>query len=627
MQKRNAALTTLLWIGGLPALFWLLSHPSEQENSVLFGFSLTRLVIAALILLAVGGLAFLSGVILKQPEWWRKFTQKQASRLRSRNWIFSISLILFTAFFVIAALIILAVSPASLELTLLKTFVNSLGFTLAWLEIGILFLGLLLYLNTKHLVNWKTLFTPIRLATCLFILTVVYTVTVKVFMKLTWDIRMRHLEEFIFLPVLVFMIWALLYKSFSGRKWYAAASQALLLIAIGVTSYVIYRHSAQWMEWIHSPNKAYWPELAEAFLQGRLYLVNPSTQHDLTLYFGNWYVPNPPLPALVLMPLVAIFGAEKINMVLFSIVIGSINVVLVYLILDKASRLGLIPTNKAGNLLITTLFAFGTSHWWLSMMGMMWFVSQLLTLTFSALAVLGALHRKSPWWVGLCLGLSMLSRPNVFTLWPLLAGIALYFFYQEDGKFNFLRSMKWAVQSAIPIGLAGVLLLYYNYIRFGDFTDFGYVTINSAEWLMSAVKTYGIFNSHFLPINAKMMFLKRPYISFTDLCFYYSPSRDGVSILSMSPAIIYLFRRFKFNIWTAGAWISVILSIVLLLFYHNTGAAQLGYRYLMDFILPVLLLLGIGIGRISSWLFKALVVLSIASYALGIIWWFAKWWC
>jgi len=71
----------------------------------------------------------------------------------------------------------------------------------------------------------------------------------------------------------------------------------------------------------------------------------------------------------------------------------------------------------------------------------------------------------------------------------------------------------------------------------------------------------------------------------------------------------------------------VALTAGLLLFYHNTGAWQLGYRYLMDFILPVLLLLAIGVGRRPSWIFKGLALLSIMSNFFGIVWWFNRWWC
>jgi hypothetical protein len=78
------------------------------------------------------------------------------------------------------------------------------------------------------------------------------------------------------------------------------------------------------------------------------------------------------------------------------------------------------------------------------------------------------------------------------------------------------------------------------------------------------------------------------------------------------------------NWWAAGAWISVILSAGLLLIYHTTGASQLGYRYISDFILPVMLLVALGIGQRASLTFKILALFSILINAAGIIWWFGK---
>jgi hypothetical protein len=302
-------------------------------------------------------------------------------------------------------------------------------------------------------------------------------------------------------------------------------------------------------------------------------------------------------------------------------------VVLIYLILEQAARLEIIRTRRAGRLWLTALFALGTTFWWLSMMGRVWFTSQIFTVFFTALAVLFALKRWSPWLAGTGLGLAMLARPNVFTLWPLLLGLAVYLDHRERQSLRWKYITGWSLQSVIPLAAAAGALLYYNYIRFGHIFDFGYISVNSAEYIMSAAQTYGIFHPHFLARNAHMMFLKMPTIQMRGSCLYFSPSREGISILAMTPAVLYLFRRVKLNLWTAGAWTSVLMTAGLLLLYHNTGSWQLGYRYLMDFIIPVLLLMALGIGKRPSWLFKALVIASVAGNLAGIIWWFNKWPC
>ncbi|PKN87671.1 MAG: hypothetical protein CVU46_03495 [Chloroflexi bacterium HGW-Chloroflexi-8] len=626
-SKRISLVTAIQAITGALSIIVFLSSRSEQGSGFLFGYSLPRLLIAFTAFVIVLGLLGITFSEIKQIPGWLRLKQNLQVLFLNPWRVFILFALLFTFFLCIVAVLILAISPASKELVILQTILNNMGLLLIWFDfivLGIFYL-ILIYLRITH--RLKSILSPLQLAILFAIFTVIYFLTAKFYAKITWDLRMRNLEDFIFLPVLLFLSWGLLEQFFKEKTWSSVARRVLFLLAIGVVTYTIYRHTSQWMAWTNTPSKAYWHELAEAFMQGRLFLTNPDSQHDLTFFNGNWYVPNPPLPAFIIMPLVAIYGAAKTNTVLFSITIGAINAILVYLILEKASNLEMIPTKKSANLLITALFVFGTSHMWLAIMGRMWFISQLLTLTFAALALLFVLKRFSPWWIGLCLGLAVMSRPNIFTLWPLLAGIAFYFMYQTSGKVEWGNWFKWSFQSAVPVCLGVAGLLFYNFIRFGNIFDFGYVSINSSDWMMEAVQTYGMFNIHFLATNFNMMFLRIPQVSLTEGCLYYSATRDGVSVLSMTPALIYVVRRLKFNLWTIGAWISTFLTIILLLLYSNNGAWQLGYRYLMDFILPLLLLLAIGIGNRKSAIFVTLVVISIVSFFLGTIWWFNMWWC
>src|SRR5262245_34935113 len=53
----------------------------------------------------------------------------------------------------------------------------------------------------------------------------------------------------------------------------------------------------------------YFVRLADAFLNGRLYLLEaPSWLNELVPGGGGWYVVYPPVPALMLIPFVALFG-------------------------------------------------------------------------------------------------------------------------------------------------------------------------------------------------------------------------------------------------------------------------------------------------------------------------------
>ncbi len=621
------ALYAALGFCGLLATFFLLKTPSEPGAAFLFGYSRLRLALAAGGLSAALICLLISALILRRPGAWARFSTRLSTALRAPAAAFAALAVLFAIFLGISALLVLALSPAAAELVILKTVLKNLGGLLVWALAAIAVLAATLLANLEPGLRGKAFFTPLRLAVLLLILSLAYAITLRQYMTLTWDLRMRRLEEFIYLPVLVTLAWGLLQRYAGSRGWYPRASRLFLLLLIGVSVYTFYRHSAQWMGWIFTPSKAYWHDLADAFLHGRLYLIDPESTHDLTLFDGHWYVPNPPLPGLILVPFVALLGHDGVNMVLFSITLGAVNAVLLFLALEDAARLGMIPTGRCANLVLTALFAAGTSHWWLSIMGRMWFLSQLFTLFFVLLAGLLVLRRGSPWLVGLCLGLAMASRPNAFTLWPFLAGTALYLQQRDTGWPGWRAAMLWTAQTAMPVAAVTVGLLAYNYVRFADWFDFGYVTINSASFIMEAARTYGIFNAHFIPANFHMMFLKLPILQMRGACFYFSPTHEGVSILALTPAMIFVLRRPKMSGWATGAWLSILLSMGLLLFYHNTGAEQMGYRYLMDFILPMMLLLAVGVGKKPSWLFLLLCVASFVLNAAGILWWFGRWPC
>ncbi len=609
----------MIALGAAAALVGLLRLPSENVRAAWLGYSSSRLAVAALTGLLVLVFAFCTLAEGAQLPFWIKLSAKARAVFSRQGNIYWLAVPGLTILLVDTLLLVAALSPLAQAEPLLASLLQRMGLLWAWIDLAVLLLGWMALRNFKPS-GPEPVFTPLRWALLALVISLTFGVLIHAFNLLAGSNRFRQLEYYLQAPALIGLALALLQRYFSGRAWYGWVSKTLSLALVAAAAVVLFVATAKLVGWYGTPAKVYWNLLADAFLKGRLYLVDPPTTHDLTLYNGNWYVPNPPLPALAVLPLVAVLGVQGVNMVWFSILIAAAIVALVFWILQDASAQGLIPTGLRSNLWLTVMFALGTDYWWLSFLGQMWFLSQLLTLLCAALAVLFVIKKASPWWAGLWLGLALLSRPNIFTLWPLLAGLYLYLDHRGHPTFDWKRALGWAIQSAVPVVLAAAILLVYNYVRFGNFMDFGYTTINGAAEIVTNVQTYGIFNIHFVPINLKVMFLDFPRFALENGCHVLNT--DGFSMLVMTPALLYVFRRFRWNAWTIGAWISIILSIGLLAFYHNTGSAQVGFRYLMDFILPVLLLMGIGLGKKPEWPFKALVLLGIAGNFVGILLWF-----
>lgn len=422
--------------------------------------------------------------------------------------------------------------------------------------------------------------------------------------------------------LLAFSIWLSLW-ALGEWKNSGQVQQYRLYFWVGTVWLAVFLSSfqlAHWLDIVVTPRESFWHLLADSFLHGKLYLPNPPSDQDLVFYNSHWYIPIPPLPAFIMLPLVAVFGVKAINTTLVSLCLAASTATLVFLILNEMRRLDWIRLPLSGQLWLVALFSFGTVHLWLSVVSRVWYFSQVCAVFFAALAFLSVLKRAPAWLTGLCLGLALLARPNLFTLWPALAAIAIQLQIAQSGQFNWKKSSGWALLSALPVIAAVVFLLYYNYLRFGSFLDFGYTSIYSGGTVVSDARQFGIFSLHFIPNNLQTMFLSLPELDAQ--CNYFLPRGHGISMLAATPAILYLFRRLKISWWALGCWLAVTLSMVLLMTYHNDGSIQYAYRYIVDFIVPAIMLIALNAGQKVSWPLKFLITISIAMNYFGTVSWF-----
>jgi hypothetical protein len=134
-----------------------------------------------------------------------------------------------------------------------------------------------------------------------------------------------------------------------------------LALAVTVAAAVVYLLSAP-----PTQPLAYFVPLADAFLHGRLYVTEaPSWLSELVPAAVGWYVPYPPMPAVVLLPFVALFGPELPQQVISSVA-GAASVGLLFLAIG---RLGVHGRTRLG---LIAVFAFGTVLWWGASEGSAW---------------------------------------------------------------------------------------------------------------------------------------------------------------------------------------------------------------------------------------------------------------
>ena len=106
---------------------------------------------------------------------------------------------------------------------------------------------------------------------------------------------------------------------------------------------------------------AHYLYLAQSFLHGQLSVLGnrPPGDNDWAYYQGHWYVSFPPFPAVVVAPLVAIWGTAVWDR-LFWAVLAGLGPALLYVLLRHLRESGRSQRSVREDLVLTTLFAFGS---------------------------------------------------------------------------------------------------------------------------------------------------------------------------------------------------------------------------------------------------------------------------
>jgi len=359
----------------------------------------------------------------------------------------------------------------------------------------------------------------------------------------------------------------------------------------------------------------YFIYLAEAFLSGRLYVVDtPLYFEELIKSNGKFYTIYPPMPAFLLIPFVAIWG-KAFSQVLASLVLGAVNVSLVYLLMRRL-------TEKLDiQVWMTVLFGFGTIYWYTTSIGSVWYIAQIASLFFLILAIYETFGLRRPLLIGLLLGASYWSRIPVILSLPFFIIMLSDEWLIQEKTGSILRRVRLKPVLLLFIGVGVFVLLnfLYNYLRFGSPLDVAYSLheISDAKELVSPWFDKGLFSLSYLKHHLYVFLLHPPAI--IDTWPYIVPSKVGLSILITSPVFIFAFFAGIRNRFSLACW-SAILPIAFLIFTKSgTGWTQFGYRYALDFYPFLLLLTFRGIGSEIKWYHKLLIIMGVLVNLWGVL--------
>lgn len=432
-----------------------------------------------------------------------------------------------------------------------------------------------------------------------------------------------------------------------------AKEQALDLVAAGlltVVTYAVYGWAAG-TRIDHQSDQPHFVLLADALLHGHLWIDPKRAAHlaDITLSAGQYYVAFPPMPAFLMLPFVALFG-PGFHDVLFSVVLGSVNVGLTYILVRRLSLPGAIgaglPIGRGPAIAAAALLGFGTVHFYTAVTGTVWFVAHVVAVTFVLLYLLECAGQARPLVAGMALGAAFLART------PTIFGLLFWMLITLRQKANYPQIIWRIFRFAIPLTFAVALLLGQNVVRFGSPFDFGYLTMRINPTLAQSLHKYGQFNLHFLPRNLAALLITPPLGNWAGFESWLSLIHGPTSLLSqlstpaslamvsfpiqfnpwgtglwaVSPAFVFALRlpRRRDAVLFAATWLSILVIALPDVLYYNTGWYQFGDRFSLDCTPFLLILVALGLRPplrpIWRGIFVVLLVLSIASNVVGMRW-------
>ncbi len=345
-------------------------------------------------------------------------------------------------------------------------------------------------------------------------------------------------------------------------------------------------------------NYNYFVLLADAFLHGRLYLtVNPPWLNELVEIKNHFYIVSPPMPAILLMPFVFLFGPSFPQPIL-SILIGSMNVVLSFIVILKYFR------SEKLALWMSILFGFGTIHWYHAEVGSSWYIAHIIAVFFIWLALLEIKTKQRLFLIGLLISFAFLSRvPTIFA-----AVFPLIFLYEK------LRNLKSITLYALGLVVGILINSSYNFLSFGSFLNAGYFLIPNI--LNEPWYRYGLVNLRYISIHLNELFTAMP--KFKQDFPFVIPSLLAMSIFFTTPAFLFSFlAKFKKRLELASLLTLIAIALPNLM-HGGNGFTQFGYRHTLDFMPFILFLTASGIGNLKWWK-KTLIILSILINLWGVL--------
>ncbi|HEY1559238.1 MAG TPA: hypothetical protein VGF94_30665 [Kofleriaceae bacterium] len=322
----------------------------------------------------------------------------------------------------------------------------------------------------------------------------------------------------------------------------------------------------------------------------------------------TWYVSFPPLPTLLMVPSAAISGRDG-NDVIPTLLVAALILPLAFAALRRLAEAGLSKRTVREDLWLVAALAFGSVLFFSSIGGRVWYTAQVVGVALALVYARASIEARRPIVAGLALGAAALTRPTMAFMFPLFVFEAWRAANGDRRAFG-----RALARFAAPIAAFALAGMIYNYVRFGSPTEFGHAFLDVRQQLQ--IEQWGLASYHYLARNLAVAFTLLPELP------GHSPwiqiGGHGLAMWVTTPLLVLVvWPRDKPPIHRA-LWITVALVAAPVFFYMNSGWVQFGYRFSLDFLPFLVMLIAIG-GRPLGRVAKALIVVGIIVNTFGAI--------
>jgi hypothetical protein len=328
------------------------------------------------------------------------------------------------------------------------------------------------------------------------------------------------------------------------------------------------------------------------------------------------YVSFPPFPAVLMLPGAAL-GGRAANDVLPTVLIAALILPLGLAVLRRLAAAGLSRRSVREDLWWVATLGFGSVVLFSAVQGKVWYTAHIVGVALALGYAWASIEARRPLLAGLALGAAALTRTAMAFLvilflceaWRTHGGIEAW---RRDRRAMLRALRRPLLVFAAPIAALAIAGMAYNLARFGAPTEFGHRYLEVRQQVQ--IEQYGLASYHYLARNLAVALTLLPEL--LPRPPYVQISGHGLALWFTTPVLLGVLWPRERNPLHRTLWLCVAAVALPSLLYQNSGWVQFGYRFSLDYLVLLVMLLAIG-GRPLTRVTRALIVAGIAINLFG----------